>query len=296
MRIRREFTTPALLFVATIFTCTVAGVQQAVTIQEIEQLFPAGDISLWPIIQTYWHRGIPFSATLIGILLAHELGHYFAGRYHRIDVSLPYFIPAPTLIGTFGAVIRMRGPLWNRTGLIDVAAMGPLTGFIVAVPAYIWGMANSTIVARSGIAEVGFFLGDSILTLFIQRAVLGPLDPTMDVMLHPVAFAAWIGFFVTSLNMLPIGQLDGGHISYGLNERFYPRLSRLAFIGLLVMGAVGWKGWWFWAALTYLFGLDRHPRPMFNEPQLSAGRRAISLISYAVFILTFVPNPFMIQL
>ncbi len=292
---RRDAARAGLLFAVTVVTCTLAGLQQAVSPHDIEQAFPGTDPGFWQIISRFWHLGLPFSGTLLGILLAHEFGHYFLGRHHRIDVSLPYFIPAPTLIGTFGAVIRMRGPLWNRSGLLDVAVMGPLAGFVVAVPAYVWGIANSTIVQKASIGEGGFFLGDSLVTMAIQYLVVGPLAADVDIMLHPVAFAGWIGFFVTSLNMLPISQLDGGHISYALNERLYPLIGRATMIGLLVMGTVGWKGWWFWAGLTWFFGVDRHPRPVFNEPRLDPVRRALGMAGYVVFILTFVPNPFMIQ-
>lgn len=297
MRSGREYILAALLFALTLLSATVAGFQQAISevvVREVlgDFVLPLSWSQWWQLFAAKWQLGLPFSLTLLGILLAHELGHFFAGRYHRIDVSLPYFIPAPTEIGTFGAVIRMRGLLPHRTGLLDVGAAGPLVGFIVAVPAYIWGMAHSTVITAAELPAGGMHLGDSLITHLVQRAVLGDLPPTADVLLHPVAFAAWIGFFVTSLNLLPLGQLDGGHILFALRPRIYRLTTRTVFVALLLFGAYGWPGWFLWAFIGWLMGISRHPLPIYFEPQLDARRRLVGALSIATFFLTFVPNPF----
>ena len=299
MRSRREFALSGVLFAVTLVSATFAGFQQALTEDLLRQtlgddLEAIGLAQLWLVFSQHWTLGMPFSLTLIGILLSHELGHFFAGKYHRIDVSLPYFIPAPTLIGTFGAVIRMRGWLPHRTGLLDVGAAGPLVGFVFAIPAYIWGMANSTVIGAPELSQVGMQLGDSMVTRGIQWLVFGSLAEGQDILLHPVAFAAWIGFFVTSLNLLPLGQLDGGHILFALRPQSYRLVTRIVFAGLLGFGIFGWEGWLFWALIGFIMGISRHPMPLYFEPRLDGRRRVIGAGSLAVFVLTFVPNPFSI--
>lgn len=305
-RRRKEVCTAAILFALTLLSTTFAGFQHALNEDMLRAVAPGIDPTalsgreglklLGRLFAAHWTSGLPFSATLILILGTHELGHFFAGRYHRISVSLPYFIPAPTLIGTFGAVIRMRGPLWHRMGLIDTGAAGPIAGFVVAVPAYLIGMMLSRVVPpdSTALGAGSLQLGDSLLTWAAAKLIWGDLPAGHDILLHPVAFAAWIGLFVTSLNLIPMGQLDGGHIMYAADRRRYRTVARLAWAGLIVAGALGWGGWWFWAGLGYIMGVDRHPPTVFSEPVLDPKRRALAGFAAAIFILTFIPNPFRI--
>ncbi len=170
-------------------------------------------------------NGLQFTGALLGILIAHEAGHFIAARIHRVDASLPFFIPLPyiSLFGTMGAVIRMRGNIATRKALLDIGASGPLVGLVVAIPLYIWGVAHSKVIPTDG--ATGMQLGESLLSRTIEHRFGPVVPPGMDLQLSPVAFAAWAGFFITMINLLPIGQLDGGHVAYSL---FGPRQDRIA--------------------------------------------------------------------
>ena len=163
------------------------------------------------------YKGFPFAVTLMLILLSHELAHYFTSRKHHVKATLPYFIPAPNIIGTFGAFIKMKSPIATRKALIDIGASGPITGFFVSVVATIVGLNMSEVVGASQ-TEGALGLGDSLLFSLLSRMVLGVTPDNYEILLNPVAFAGWIGFFVTSINLIPVGQLDGGHIMYYLIE------------------------------------------------------------------------------
>jgi len=208
-------------------------------------------------------QGLPFSASLLGILLAHEMGHYLTSRHYRVPASLPYFIPVPTFIGTMGAIIRMRAMIGNRRVLFDIGIAGPLAGMVVALPVTFVGLYLSRIVPL-GPETGGITLGDSLLFKFLIDAVFGNIPDWQTVELHPVAFAGWLGFFVTSLNLIPIGQLDGGHVTYGVFGLRHRILSRLVFLGLLVWGLHAafllfeplqwlWAIAFFWVALRMAF-------------------------------------------
>jgi membrane-associated protease RseP (regulator of RpoE activity) len=182
--------------------------------------------------------GVPFSVSLLGILLAHEMGHYFTSRHYGVPASLPYFIPVPTMIGTMGAVIRMRAIIRDRRVLFDIGIAGPLAGLVVAVPAALIGLHHSDVVeVGSGVGAIE--LGDSLLFLALTKGVFGSLGEEQTVLLHPVAFAGWLGFFVTSLNLLPMGQLDGGHVAYGIFGPRHHALSRTIFLALVFWGVHG---------------------------------------------------------
>ena len=213
-----------VLFLATAFTTTVAGA-----------LHQGADpfASLGGLLQ-----GLPFSASLLGILLAHEMGHYLTSRRYRVSATLPYFIPVPTFIGTMGAIIRMRASVRDRRILFDIGVAGPLAGMVVAVPVTVVGLLHSEVVDIASM-HGGITLGDSLLFVWISQWLLGPLPDTHTVLLHPVAFAGWLGFFVTSLNLIPMGQLDGGHVAYGVLGPRHRLLSRVVFLGLLSWGVHG---------------------------------------------------------
>lgn len=234
-------------------------------------------------------RGIPFALALMGILLAHELGHYLVARKNGVNVTLPYFIPAPSFIGTFGAFIKMRSAARDRRMLMDIGAAGPLVGVLVSIPILILGLSLSEVKRLEG--QMGTNLGDSILLWLISRWVVGAVPAGYDVIIHPVGFAGWIGLLVTSLNLLPVGQLDGGHVVYALVGERQKKISKIVFAGLLALGIFGWEGWLFWALLLLIMGF-RHPPPLEWWVPLDWKRKVLGWVTLAVFVLTFIPVPF----
>jgi membrane-associated protease RseP (regulator of RpoE activity) len=260
--------------------------------------------------------GLPFAASLVAILFTHEMGHYVLARRYGVLTTLPYFIPVPFGAGTLGAVIRMRSAIPSRRAVLDIGAAGPLAGFAVAVPLLLVGLSLSEVKAISATpAAVALdspwsllqallagrpffddtpsvqFFGDSLLTWAAQRLVLGELKPGYDVVLHPVAFAAWLGLLVTALNLVPLGQLDGGHVLYALlGRRGALVVARIVSTGLLLAGLFlswNWLVWWFLS--RYVVGLG-HP-PALDEEPLDGGRRVVAWASLALFVATFVPVP-----
>jgi membrane-associated protease RseP (regulator of RpoE activity) len=251
--------------------------------------------------------GLPFGLTLVGILALHEAGHYVAARRYRITVTPPYFIPFPpyvSVIGTLGAFIRLRSPVLSRKHLLDVGVAGPLLSFFASVPVLWWGLLHSRVLSVPfeapslylvRFASERFWLGGSPIVLAITRALVGATPAGQTIELHPVAFAGWLGLFVTALNLLPISQLDGGHILYAVLGPRQKALAWAFFLALIPLGFL-WAGWWVWAALVLLVGRGRiqHP-PLFDagEP-LNRERVYVSLAAAAIFLLCFVPMPFRI--
>jgi len=282
-----KWTLPIVLFLLTVFTTLWAGAYQTYN-------GPArGPLNFLLTSPEMLWRGIPFAGALLFILTTHELGHYVLSKIHRVPASLPLFIPGPPyFIGTFGAIIRMRGPILSRRALFDIGVAGPLAGFVVAVAALIVGLNLSTVVDRT--ATLGLQLGEPLLLQFMSWLIIGPLPPEADVVLHPIGFAAWFGLFVTSLNLLPIGQLDGGHVAYALWGR-RQRTMALAFLPvLLALGFSGWPGWFLWAFMAGLWGLG-HPPVLDSHVPLGRNRTIVGWIALAVFIVTFVPVPFSVH-
>ena len=258
--------------------------------------------------------GLSYSTAILAILLAHEMGHYLQARAWRVDSTLPFFLPMPASFGTLGAVIRLRSPIPSRDAVLDIGAGGPIAGALVAVPLYAWGLAHSEVraVGEMAVANTGsvssiaqallagetlnwggdaLVFGDSLLTSGLQRLVVGPLAPGYDVFVHPVALAAWLGLFVTTLNLIPLGQLDGGHVTYAwLGERSALRLSRMVSWALLAAGIFVSLNWLVWWLLTRLVIGLRHPPAIVDEP-ITPGRRAVAMASILLFLLTFVPVP-----
>jgi len=191
------------------------------------------------ILKEPWRisEGAPFALTLMAILLSHELSHYLASKRHHTKATLPYFIPAPiTLIGTFGAFIKMKSPIITRRALIDIGASGPIAGFVLSVIASVIGLSYSTVVPVAETKGIAISLGDSLLYSFLSNLVIGEIPDTHEILLHPVAFAGWLGLFVTSLNLIPIGQLDGGHIAFAFLGKKHEGLSKILVSALLVLG------------------------------------------------------------
>ncbi len=234
--------------------------------------------------------GFPFSLSIILILGSHELGHYFAARRLGVDVTLPYFLPVPhPMTGTMGAFIKIRSPVPSKGALVKVGVAGPLVGFLVALPVTIIGLSLSRVVTADAAAR-GIQLGSPLVFWLLSRLVVGETPAGADLMLHPVAFAGWLGCFVTALNLLPVGQLDGGHIVYAVAGRFRKVLNWVV-IGILVLMGFFWLGWPFWAILISVFGL-RHPRPLDDITPLSRTEKILAAAGLVILILTFTPMPF----
>jgi membrane-associated protease RseP (regulator of RpoE activity) len=243
------------------------------------------------VFQTLHHApalllsGLAYSLTLMTILLAHELGHYFACQYYGIDASLPYFLPFPSPIGTLGAFIRIRSPIYTKRALFDVGIAGPIAGFLVLLPMLAVGVALSKQV--HGLPDGDFAFGVPL----IERAfelIRFPHTPSSAILLHPIARAAWVGTLATALNLLPIGQLDGGHILYAFFGRRHKALSRIFVLALIPMGFYS-VSWWVWAALLFFFAL-RHP-VIYDITPLDKNRIALGITALAILLLTFTLVP-----
>ena len=264
-----------VLFLMTLMATVIAGAMQ----QGVDLLATPWD--LW--------RGIPFSFTLLIILAAHEFGHYFMSVQRGVRVTLPYFIPAPSFIGTFGAFIKIKSPILDRLTLLDIGAAGPIAGFVVAIPVLVVGLLLSDI--QPVLEQPEMELGSSLLFSLLSWIIFGHLPDQVDIVLHPIAFSGWIGLLVTCFNLLPIGQLDGGHIAYalfGAKQRF---MAKVMMIILLVLGLTGWVGWLVWA-LILLFMKIYHPPVIYDWIPLDKKRRVVGWMAMGILILTFTPVPF----
>jgi membrane-associated protease RseP (regulator of RpoE activity) len=244
--------------------------------------------------------GLDFAIALMGMLLAHEMGHYVLARRYSINASPPYFLPAPFWffpVGTFGAFIRLRSPVVDRRQLMDVGAAGPWAGFVVALVALVVGLQQSAVLAEPGltaqlimIGDEPLYLGDSLILAWVRGWLVGE----GTVVLHPVALAGWFGVLVTMLNLLPLGQLDGGHVVYALLREHQKSVALFCWIALLIMG-FSFFGWWVWAGLVLLMGGGRigHPTVMDRYRPLPKSRRALGWATLVLLILTFTPSPFL---
>jgi membrane-associated protease RseP (regulator of RpoE activity) len=244
------------------------------------------------VASTWFVGGPAYSFAIILILLGHEMGHYLVSRRYGINATLPFFLPLPLPpFGTFGAVIRMESTVSSRKALFDTGIAGPLTSLLLSIPAIIIGLKLSKVVPVSHIKEGVLRLADPLLFSFIQRLVLGEISENYEIYLHPIGFAGWVGLFVTSLNLLPIGQLDGGHIAYGL----FGRRSRAIFlIAIAVMAFITVfynPGWFLLLILIILFGF-RHPPPIDDITPLDWKRKLMGGVVFVAFLLSFTPAPF----
>ena len=264
-------------------------------------------------------RGIPFAVSLLSILLAHEFGHYLMGRYHKTKVTLPFFLPLPypfSILGTLGAFIQLKERPKNKRILFDIGLAGPLAGLAVAIPVLLYGLSLSTL---GTLTDTGMLEGNSILYLFAKFAVLGKLlpEPTsyngvapvlywiryiftstpspigaLDVQVHNIAWAGWAGLLVTSLNMIPMGTLDGGHILYSVFGKNAKKLAPFILATLFLLG-FAWQGWWMWALMLYFLG-RRHAEPLDQITELDPARRKWAIFALIVFILVFIPVPLVV--
>jgi len=256
------------------------------------------DSDLWPWPWLFQHpelfaTGFAFSGALLSILLIHEFGHYFACRWHRIRVTLPWVLPAPTLSGTVGAIIRIQSRIKSRDALMDVGIYGPLAGYIVSAFAVAVGFTLSfTAPADAPVAIVRF--GGEPLTIRLIHDLLQRWDPSIPsiehIAPHPILIAGWIGLFITSLNLIPAGQLDGGHVLYAVSPRLHRYATKLLPFVLFLAGAVFWVGWLLWGVFLMLPAM-RHPKVAPNPP-LRQGRLVLAAIAVLILLLTITPTPF----
>ncbi|MGB7339590.1 MAG: site-2 protease family protein [Phototrophicaceae bacterium] len=281
-----------VLLILTIMSVFFTGAQQAVYemgllegVDSLADLIPITLSELW--------RGYPYALSILAILIAHEMGHYVMMRRHGLQGTLPFFIPAPIIspFGTFGATIMLNDVLKNRKALLDVGAAGPLAGFIVAVPLVIYGLATSEIVPLD---PTGMLEGNSLLYLFAKIVALGQIYPTVDsdVLLNQVAFAGWTGLFITALNMIPLGQLDGGHIMYAL----FGDRARWAFVpvvlALLLISIFSGQMTWVLFLLILFFIGRFYAVPLDTITPLDTKRQVIGIVALVIFVITFTPLPF----
>jgi membrane-associated protease RseP (regulator of RpoE activity) len=234
-----------------------------------------------------------YGATIMAILLAHEMGHYLMARHYKVHATLPYFIPMPiSIFGTMGAVIRMASLGANRRVLFDIGMAGPIAGLVLAIPACLIGISMSEVVLRTSVAGNYVNLGSPLLFQWFSDLIKGPLPPQYDIQLHPIAFAGWAGMFVTALNLIPVGQLDGGHAAYALfggrNARYVSGLAALGFVALAIFYTPQWL---FLALLLVVFGL-RHPPTGDDQTPIDAKRKLIGAVMLLLFVLLFTPRPF----
>jgi membrane-associated protease RseP (regulator of RpoE activity) len=280
-----------LLLLLTVFTTTLVGAHMQYNFNRNLPFFDLErDLDIFTIglrSPKLFFAGLPFSLTLLTILMAHELGHYIACMFYGVDATLPFFLPAPTpFTGTLGAFIRIRSGIASKRVLFDIGIAGPLAGFVFLIPALGVGLAFSKIIP--GINHQGMIqLGTPALQWILQRTIF-PGVPAADIYLHPVARAAWVGMFATALNLLPAGQLDGGHIVYALLGRFHKWITGAFLLALIPMGKL-WTGWWFWAIVLFLFA-RRHP-PVYDQTEVGESRIKLGILALMVFLLCFSITP-----
>ena len=292
-RRRRRTWLYVLFFVLTVLTTLIVGTRMELNFQRGIPTLSLDDnfLSVFPWAFHHPARlvlGIPFSFTLMLILFAHEMGHYLYCRYYAVNTTLPFFVPFPSLFGTMGAFIRIKSPIRSRAALFDIGIAGPIAGFAFAIVALIAGLLVSRPMPALVLApdlEFGY-----PLIFRIAHHVLGPSVPLAQANLSPVAIAAWVGMFATALNLLPGGQLDGGHIVFSISPRLHRIVSSLTILVLIPLGIYRWTGWLLWAVLLAISGM-RHP--MVPEwPGITGGRRWLAFFAIIMLLLTFTPTPF----
>lgn len=300
-----------IFFIATLISVLFTGAVFESTLPET-----AGFLDLMRDAAFHIWRGWPFALSLLSILLAHEFGHYLMGRHHKTTVTLPFFLPLPyplSILGTLGAVIQMKERPKNKRVLFDIGIAGPLAGLVVAIPVLLYGLSLSHLSALSG---SGMLEGNSILYLLAKFAVFGKWLPepvsygnvppflywvqyfftsmptplgALDVQVHNVAWAGWAGLLVTSLNLIPVGTLDGGHILYAALGDKAKKFVGVIFVAMIVLGFF-WQGWWLWVVLLYFLG-RQHAVPLDQITELDPVRKRLSVLILIIFILVFIPVP-----
>src|ERR1039457_169928 len=284
-----------LFLLLTMFSTTVVGARMEFNYLHRQPVFSLNDdtISLFPVVWAFERPanlllGLPFSLMLMFILFAHEMGHYLYARHYRVYATPPFFVPFPSLIGTLGAFIRIKSPIPSRAALFDIGIAGPIAGFIPACVALFVGLKLSHPIIGSSASASQFQLGFP-LAFDIARRLLGMGTPLSSLSLHPIAAAAWVGMFATALNLLPGGQLDGGHILHSISPRLHRWTTLLTVLVLVPLGKYFWTGWLLWAVLLAITG--KHPSvPPY--PRVAGRRGGIALCGLLMLVLSFTPAPF----
>ncbi len=277
---RRQFLLSTTLFILTVITTTFIGGSA------FEQFYVT-NTTIFSI--SFWIGGLTYSIPLMAILFSHEMGHYLTAKRYGLVTTPPYFVPAPTLIGTFGAFIRIKSPFFGKRELFDVGISGPIAGFAVAVPVLVTGLFLSRVITVTPAPGNFIDFGEPILYTLIKPLIFPHIPPGGDILLHPTAFAGWIGMLVTSLNLLPVGQLDGGHIAYAVLGRKANRVS-FSLIAILAVLSYFYEGWLLWIGLLLILGL-RHPVLPYATDTLDATRKKLAILALVIFILSFMPVP-----
>lgn len=290
---RRRTWLYVLFFALTLLSTLVVGARMEFNFLHRQPVFSLNDdsISLFPLGWALGKPsnlllGLPFSLTLMFILFAHEMGHYLYARHYRVYATLPFFVPFPSLIGTLGAFIRIKSPIPSRAALFDIGIAGPIAGFIPACIALVTGLSLSRPLATAPPADfqLGFPLAFHLVARMLHIGV-----PLTSLSLHPIAAAAWVGLFATALNLLPGGQLDGGHIAFSISPRFHRWISILTVVALVPLHWYFWMGWLLWAFLLNI--MRRHP-VVPDHPGVEVQRRLIAVFAALMLILSFTPVPF----
>src|SRR5208283_301031 len=282
-----------LLLAATFLSTLVVGARIYANFAVRQPAFSFNDDSI-PLFPVEWMweaparlmHGLPFALTLMFILLAHEMGHYLYARHYRVYATPPFFIPFPSLIGTLGAFIRIKGPIPNRTALFDIGIAGPIAGFIPSCAAVLVGLSWSSPLAFSSAppdVEPGF-----PLAFHFAARLLHLSSPLTSLSLHPIAVAGWVGMFATALNLLPGGQLDGGHILFSVFPKLHRWVSLAVVVALIPLAKYCWIGWLLWAVVLWL--TSQHP-PIPKRPEISLGRKWLAVCAIAILVLAFTPAP-----
>lgn len=294
---RRPYWLHVLLFLLTVLTTTIVGAKLQQDFRTIGDTYFLGDNNFFPI-QWLWTdprrllSGIPFSATLLGILFAHEMGHFFYSVKHRVYATLPYFLPFPSPIGTFGAFIKIKSPFRSRAALLDIGIGGPIAGFLVAIPLAAVGLYLSGRISPD--SDPSAQLGDPLIFQLLHWVMASfdvgaPSRVPLNVMaLHPIALAAWVGMLATAFNLLPGGQLDGGHILFAWNADVHRQVTRATMLLLTALALFFWSGWLVWILGVWL--TRKHP-PVPMWPELDVPRRRLLICAVMILIFTFTPTP-----
>ncbi len=285
-----------VLFVLTLLTTSYWGFLQ----YQSFYLDNIGEAALNPFTEPMlWLAGLPYGMAVIAFLGAHEMGHYLACRYYGIRATLPYFIPIPPigpilLPGTMGAVIRIKSPITGRRELFDIAVAGPLAGFVVALPMLAVGLGQSRVVEDDSLA-FGIGLGEPLIWGPLQAAFAPPVGADQTLLAHPLAFVGWFALLVTAMNLLPIGQLDGGHLLYAITPRHHRKISLLLVALMLFAGYVYFSGWILFALLIFFALGTKHPRPLSFDGDLGPGRRLLLLVAILILVTSFMLEPISIN-
>lgn len=281
-----------LLFILTVLSTFVVGISWSASYKYAEEIgaHPEFVVTLPMLMDAeVLSLSLMYAVVLLVILLGHELGHYLTCRHYSINATLPYFIPAPTLVGTMGAFIKIKSPITRKRQLFDIGVAGPLASFVLSLPALVIGVALSKAVPSLP-KEGTYYFGDPLLLKIIGAIFFKNIGPNQDVVLHPIGVAGWVGALVTAMNLFPLGQLDGGHVSYAVLGPRAKAISRVFLAVIVVMGIFFWAGWLVLALVIILLGL-KHPRIWDENASLGTKRKIIGFLILAIFILSFIPDP-----